>query len=185
MALHQTVGRRRPPAGERQRASLNGKAFDNHPAVVACNLSAGGTSGSVSWPRFQFAARFSCGSCEFPARFSSGQWRRWHWRNLPLAKIVAALVGPSALGWLISPAAKMVREVRLFGGGGVQPCEVVRTRPSAWPRRTRWCARSSCFRRAAKASQGGLMLSNMPMKRTKACQLFCDDCLAGAARPLR
>ena len=43
--------------------------------------------------------------------------------------------------------------------------------------------RSSCRRRAAKASQGGLMLSNMPMKLTKACQLFCGDCVAGAARP--
>ena len=39
-------------------------------------------------------------------------------------------------------------------------------------------------RRAAQASQGGLMLSNMPMKLTKACQLFCGDCLAGAARPV-
>ena len=44
--------------------------------------------------------------------------------------------------------------------------------------------RSPCLPRAAKASQGGLMLSNMPMKLTKACQLFCDDCLAGAARPV-
>ena len=44
---------------------------------------------------------------------------------------------------------------------------------------------SSRWRRAAKASQGGLMLSNMPMKLTKACQLFCGDCVAGAARPLR
>jgi hypothetical protein len=44
--------------------------------------------------------------------------------------------------------------------------------------------RSSCSRRAAKASQGGLMLSNMPMKLTKACQLYCGDCLAGAARPV-
>ena len=44
--------------------------------------------------------------------------------------------------------------------------------------------RPSCSPRAAKASQGGLMLSNMPMKLTKACQLFCEDCLAGAARPV-
>ena len=43
----------------------------------------------------------------------------------------------------------------------------------------------SCSPRAAKASQGGLMLSNMPMKLTKACQLFCRDYVAGAARPLR
>jgi len=43
--------------------------------------------------------------------------------------------------------------------------------------------RSPCLPKAAKASQGGLMLSNMPMKLTKACQLFCGDCLAGAARP--
>jgi hypothetical protein len=42
-----------------------------------------------------------------------------------------------------------------------------------------------CWPRAAKASQGGLMLSNMPMKRTKAYQFFYDDCVAGAARPLR
>ena len=45
--------------------------------------------------------------------------------------------------------------------------------------------KSSCLRRAAKASQGGLMLSNMPMKRTKAYQFFYDDCVAGVARPLR
>jgi len=45
--------------------------------------------------------------------------------------------------------------------------------------------RASCWPRTAKASQGGLMLSNMPMKRTKAGQFFCDDCVAGAARPLR
>ena len=45
--------------------------------------------------------------------------------------------------------------------------------------------KSPCLPRAVKASQGGLMLSNMPMKLTKACQLFCGDCVAGAARPLR
>ena len=45
--------------------------------------------------------------------------------------------------------------------------------------------RSPCLPKAAKASQGGLMLSNMPMKLTKASQLSCDNCVAGAARPLR
>jgi hypothetical protein len=43
---------------------------------------------------------------------------------------------------------------------------------------------SPCLPRAAKASQGGLMLSNKPMKLTKACQLFYDDYVAGAARPV-
>ena len=32
--------------------------------------------------------------------------------------------------------------------------------------------RASCSRREAKASQGGLMLSNMPLQLTRACQRF-------------
>jgi hypothetical protein len=43
----------------------------------------------------------------------------------------------------------------------------------------------SCWPMAAKASQGGLMLSNMPLKLTRACQLSVDLQRAGAARPLR
>jgi hypothetical protein len=44
--------------------------------------------------------------------------------------------------------------------------------------------RSPYLPKVAKASQGGLMLSNMPMTLTKAGQLFCGDCIAGAARPV-
>ena len=51
------------------------------------------------------------------------------------------------------------------------------------------CLRLAKTRKPASGrQQPGLIvqaLSNKPMKRTKACQFFSDDCVAGAARPLR
>ena len=105
--------------------------------------------------------------------------------DLPLAETVAALVGPSALGWLISLA--VCREPRRSSLGR-RTCPIMRGRSNttiSLAAANAVAPKPCCSRKAAKASQGGLMLSNMPMKLTKAGQLFCGDCVAGVARPLR
>ena len=124
------------------------------------------------------------GVVQFAREFSSGA-ANCDGASLPLAKIVAALVGPSALGWLISPAG-------IDGARGLalrrRRCATMRGRSNTTiglAAANAEAPKSSCLQMAAKALQGGLTLSNMPMKLTKAGQLFPDDCLAGAARPLR
>ena len=104
---------------------------------------------------------------------------------LPLAQIVAALVGPFALGWLISQADNT--EAR-GSSPGRRKCATMRGRSNTTISlivANAVAPSSSCSPTAAKASQGGLMLSNMPLKLTRACQLSVDLQRAGAARPLR
>jgi hypothetical protein len=122
------------------------------------------------------------GSTDCEAQVTSGDCGS---ADLPLAEIVAALVGPFALGWLTSRAANMEargsplgrkRYATIRGRSNTTisliAANAVAPGPSYWPM-------------AAKVSQGGLMLSNMPLKLTRACQLSVDLQRAGAARPLR
>ena len=172
MALHLTSGRLRLPlAGERQGVRQS--------SAHGCgNLSAGG----------KVAA--SRGRCSSSRRGSADRSAEVRFGNcagayLPLAKIFAALVGPFALGWLIPPADNT--EAR-GSSPGRRKCATMRGRSNttiSLIAANAVAPRSSCWPMAAKASQGGLMLSNMPLKLTRACQLSVDLQRAGAARPLR
>ena len=171
MPLQRTVGRRRPPAAERQGVRQS--------SAHGCgNLGAGGEV-AASLGRC-FSSRRGSADCGAEVRFGdcAGAY-------LPLAEIVAALVGPFALGWLTSRAAKS--EAR-GSSPGRRKCATIRGRSNTTISlivANAVAPGPSCWPMAAKASQGGLMLSNMPLKLTRACQLSVDLQRAGAARPLR
>ena len=92
--------------------------------------------------------------------------------DLPLVKIVAALVGPSAHGWLTSRATNM----KAHGSSlGRQRCATIRGRSNttiSFVEASAVARGSTCSPRAANALQGGLMLSNMPLQLTRADHRF-------------